>query len=197
MTTTSSTDARRVPRSDHRPRRRVPDLVGRLSRQSVEKGHDAYRDVPWDEPDHALSVDDPRVELFAFDPLTEHIMRIHVAEEARHIAYARTFLKDRVPELGPIHRNVLALAVPVVVSIMAPLMVEATMELHHRQGVPREAIREARRSSLGRQLRKDAAAKQRRLCRELGLMTGLASRVWKRLGYHDEDDQAGSVKPSK
>lgn len=331
-TSTAAADRHHRARTGSRAPERIPDLVERLSRQSVEKGHDAYVDVPWDDPDHALSVDDPRVELFDFDPLahtdwyrnapqqtrnrvglhrighsmkvgmqfenllqrgllshafrmgnndpefrylhheiieesqhslmfqefvnrtgqpiggmprwirllatvavpiinrlspplffmlvlggedpidhlqrrqlregrthplTEAIMRIHVTEEARHIAYARTFLKDRVPELGRVHRNVVAAAVPIVISIMAPLMVEATMELHHRQGVPREVILEARRSPEGRQLRRDAAAKQRRLCRELGLMTGLARRLWKRLGYCDEDDRAGSIKPSK
>jgi hypothetical protein len=41
--------------------------VDKLSRKSVEKGHDAYRDVPWD--DHTIEPDDPRFELPVDHPL--------------------------------------------------------------------------------------------------------------------------------
>jgi P-aminobenzoate N-oxygenase AurF len=44
-------------------------LTARLNRASVEKHFDAYADVEWDSPDCALSHDDPRNELPAFDPL--------------------------------------------------------------------------------------------------------------------------------
>jgi hypothetical protein len=44
-------------------------LTVRLSRASVEKHFDAYADVDWDAPEHALVAGDPRLELPAFDPL--------------------------------------------------------------------------------------------------------------------------------
>ena len=34
-------------------------------------------------------------------PLLERIMRIHVTEEARHLSFARHYLKREVPKLGP------------------------------------------------------------------------------------------------
>jgi len=306
---------------------RLGALVERLSRQSVDKHHDAYVDVPWDDPDLALDPADPRCELFAFDPLahtdwyrsrtqaersaiglhriahsmkvgmqfenylqrgllsyamrmdngdpefrycqhevieesqhslmfqefvnrtglpvhgmprwlrslatvtvpivnrlsptlffmfvlggedpidhiqrrqlregtthplTETIMRIHVTEEARHIAYARTVLRERVPKLTAVQRHALGMAVPAVLGIMAPLMVDPTPELHRAHGVPKRVLAEARTSEAGRRLRRDAVAKQRKLCRELGLMTPGARAVWRRVGLYDEDGAAGS-----
>jgi hypothetical protein len=45
------------------------ELVRRLSVQSVKKHFDAYVDVPWDAPDHAIVPDDPRWELPASSSL--------------------------------------------------------------------------------------------------------------------------------
>jgi hypothetical protein len=44
-------------------------LVGRLSRQSVEKHFDAYADVDWDALDLRIDLADPRWELEDFDPI--------------------------------------------------------------------------------------------------------------------------------
>ncbi|HET7523188.1 MAG TPA: diiron oxygenase, partial [Acidimicrobiales bacterium] len=41
-------------------------------------------------------------------PLLERIMRIHVTEEARHLSFARHYLKRRVPQLGRLRRAELA-----------------------------------------------------------------------------------------
>jgi P-aminobenzoate N-oxygenase AurF len=45
------------------------DLLGRLSRQSVTKHFEAYEDVAWDDPAHAVHPEDPRFELIELDPL--------------------------------------------------------------------------------------------------------------------------------
>src|SRR5688572_30968092 len=44
-------------------------LVSRLSAHSVKKHFDAYRDVDWDAPEHAIDPDDPRWEKGDDDPL--------------------------------------------------------------------------------------------------------------------------------
>ncbi|MCP9978741.1 AurF N-oxygenase family protein [Actinomadura madurae] len=38
-------------------------------------------------------------------PLEETIMKIHIAEEARHISFARHYLKHRVPNMNPLRRR--------------------------------------------------------------------------------------------
>ncbi|MEZ5179257.1 MAG: diiron oxygenase [Acidimicrobiales bacterium] len=126
-------------------------------------------------------------------PLVERIMRIHVAEEARHIAFARAYLKDLVPTLGRYRRLLLGVRTPIVLWIMAPLMVDPTNELHRVHGVPRSVLAEARRSPEAVQLRQDSVAKLRRLCRELGLVNPLSRWVWKRCGLWDDDDDDAPV----
>src|SRR5690606_40071763 len=44
-------------------------LLQRLSQQSVAKHYDAYEDVAWDAPEHAIDPADPRFELLPSDPL--------------------------------------------------------------------------------------------------------------------------------
>ncbi|WP_426573646.1 AurF N-oxygenase family protein [Aquihabitans sp. McL0605] len=125
-------------------------------------------------------------------PLIERIMKIHVTEEARHIAFARTYLKDLVPELSPLRRHLLAVRTPLVLWLMASLMVDPTPDLHRHQGVPKSVLREARTSAQGRLLRRESVAKLRRLCRELGLMTAPAKAVWRWTGLYDDDDRAAA-----
>ena len=48
---------------------RFAALVGRLSRQSVDKHFDAYADVDWDVPGMRIDPDDPRWQLDDVDPL--------------------------------------------------------------------------------------------------------------------------------
>lgn len=128
-------------------------------------------------------------------PLVERIMKIHVTEEARHIAFARTYLKDLVPTLSKPRRFMLAIRTPIVLKIMAPLMVDPTPELHRHHGVPRAVLREARRSAQGAELRRESVAKLRRLCRDLGLMTRTAKLVWKLVDLYDDDEPPAG--PSK
>lgn len=125
-------------------------------------------------------------------PLVERIMSIHITEEARHIAFARTYLKDLVPTLSPVRRHHLAIRIPLVLWIMAPLMVDPTPELHHHHDVPKSVLREARKSKEGRRLRKESVAKLRGLCRELELITPASKRIWLLVGLWSNDRPADS-----
>ena len=110
-------------------------------------------------------------------------MQIHVTEEARHLSFAREYLRTHVPALGPARRALLALAAPVILGLMARLMLQPRRRLIERYRIPREVVREAYlenprhadsvRASLG---------KVRALCQELGLITPRSQRLWRRLG---------------
>jgi hypothetical protein len=113
-------------------------------------------------------------------------MRIHVTEEARHISFARQYLRTEIPKLGWLRRMHVAIATPIVLGIMTPLMVNPPAELA-RSGVPREVIRQAARSPEARTLRVEAVGKLRRFCRDLGLMNPVASLVWRAVGLWDDD----------
>src|SRR5919198_5698015 len=47
----------------HRPES-YPELLARLSRQSVVKHFDAYADIDWDAPEFRIDPEDPRWEVF-------------------------------------------------------------------------------------------------------------------------------------
>jgi hypothetical protein len=122
-------------------------------------------------------------------PLVERILRIHVTEEARHVSFARQYLRTEVPKLGRLRRAHLSIATPIVLGVMTPLMVNPPAQLT-RAGVPRSVIREAVRSEEGKALRVDSVRKIRRFCRDLGLMNPAARAVWKLVGLWDDDAAA-------
>src|SRR5438105_2354383 len=73
-------------------------------------------------------------------PLLERIMRIHVTEEARHLSFARHYLKRTVPQLSAWHRTRLAIGAPVILGAMAQLMLKPSPDLVERYSIPAEVI---------------------------------------------------------
>ena len=118
-------------------------------------------------------------------PLVGRIMRIHTTEEARHLSFARHYMHRRVPELGFVRRQALALIAPVVLGIMTRVMLWPTGDLIRQGGVPRRVVRRANWSPAGRQLLKDSVSKTRKLFAELGLITPLSKTLWKGVGLWD------------
>jgi len=121
-------------------------------------------------------------------PLVERIMRIHVTEEARHLSFARQYLKRNVPQLGLIRRRIMADVAPLLFGVMARVMVFPSRQTVKTFSIPGDVLHGALRSPAGRQMLRDSVAKPRRLCRELGLMTRPARRLWKLMGVWDEDN---------
>lgn len=115
-------------------------------------------------------------------PLVERIMRIHTTEEARHISFARQYLKKSVPELGLVRRRILGVATPLLFGTMARLMVYPSAQTVKVFGVPKDQLRAKLRSDEGRRLLQESVSKPRKLCTELGLMTPLSKLLWKALG---------------
>ena len=120
-------------------------------------------------------------------PLLERIMRIHVTEEARHLSFARNYLKLKVPKLGRVRRAILSVQTPLILGGMAQAMLQPSHQIRRRYGIPDEVIRAAyldnpdSRAELLASLRK-----VRRLAEELGLVTPLYRRLWKALGIWEE-----------
>jgi len=122
-------------------------------------------------------------------PLAERIMRIHVTEEARHLSFARHFLKTSVPKMGRTRRLILTLAAPVLLGIMAETMLAPSATFAADTGVPRRVVRQAARSEASRVRSRDAVTKVRRLWRELGLLTPVSTSLWR--AFHLWDDDTG------
>jgi hypothetical protein len=111
-------------------------------------------------------------------PLVERIMRIHIAEEARHVSYARQYLRAEVPGLRRRTRLRLALQAPILFGLMTRLMVFPPRWLLRSWGVPADQVRACLGAPETRQLLADCMAGPRKLCAELGLVTPLTARLW-------------------
>jgi hypothetical protein len=119
-------------------------------------------------------------------PLVERIMRIHVTEEARHLSFARQYLKRHVPALGVVRRRILADVAPLLFGVMGRVMVYPSRQTRRTFAMPRGVFLSSFRSPAGRELLRESVAKPRRLCAELGLMTRPARLLWKAMGVWDE-----------
>jgi hypothetical protein len=120
-------------------------------------------------------------------PLLERIMRIHVTEEARHLSFARHYLKHNVHRLGWARRRQLSLAVPFILGEMAKMMLQPSRTLVRTYGIPKSVIREAFTDNPdAKQYVRDSLKKVRNLCIELGVVTPTAKRLWKAFGIWDE-----------
>lgn len=111
-------------------------------------------------------------------PLIRRIMQIHVTEEARHIGFARSYLRDRVPALPPPRRLALALAAPVVLGLMTKVMLRPSPLLVHEYQIPDAVIHNPAHAARARA----SLAKVRELCVELGLLGAAPRFVWNRMG---------------
>jgi hypothetical protein len=116
-------------------------------------------------------------------PLLERIMRIHVTEEARHLSFARHYLKRQVPQL-PLHKRVrLAFMAPMILGTMAQLMLKPMPSLVTKYGIPQEVLDAAYTNNPAhRQETVASLQKVRKLCDELGLTKFPFNHLWKKAG---------------
>jgi hypothetical protein len=113
-------------------------------------------------------------------PLLERIMRIHVTEEARHLSFARHYLKRNVPRLSWWRRQHLAIATPFILGTMAAQMLRPSREVVRTYDIPRSVLREAYRDNpMARQYVIDSLRKVRDLCVELGIVTAISRPLWR------------------
>jgi hypothetical protein len=115
-------------------------------------------------------------------PLQERIMRIHVAEEARHISFARHYLRHRVPQLGPVRRMMLGIAAPVILGCMARIMLSPPGPMVRRFGIPRRVVREAYRCPAAHAELAASVGRLRQLAEEIGIMGPGRRALWRLLG---------------
>ena len=116
-------------------------------------------------------------------PLLKRIMQIHVTEEARHLCFARHYLKQNVPRLSAVRRFLLAVRTPFLLGGMSQLMMRPSPQVVREYHIPKSVLAEAyRHNPRHRQNTIDALRKVRMLCAELGI---LKPSLWKLLGVWD------------
>jgi P-aminobenzoate N-oxygenase AurF len=122
----------------------------------------------------------------ALHPLQEKIMRIHIAEEARHISFARHYLKHRVPRINPVRRKVLGVLSPLILGLMARIMLAPPGPMVRHFGIPKDVVREAYRDEDWSRELKNCVAKVRDLAGEIGMVDPFSRQVWRAVGLWDE-----------
>jgi hypothetical protein len=135
-----------------------------------------------------LEVDHVQRTMLASDrpvhPLLRRIMQIHVTEEARHLCFARHYLREHVPQLGPVRRAALQLRTPIILSVMAQLMMRPSRHVVRRYEMPDAVVAEAYRDNPAHRARTvEALRKVRELCSELDIAVPA---LWRRLGIWDD-----------
>ncbi len=119
-------------------------------------------------------------------PLLERVMKIHVTEEARHICFAREYLRHHVPRLSRTARLSLAVQVPLLLADMARRMLNPARDVVRAYEIPRAVVDEAfTRNPRHQATVAESLADVRALCRELGLVTPLTRPLWRGLGIAD------------
>jgi hypothetical protein len=115
-------------------------------------------------------------------PLLRRMMQIHITEEARHLCFAREYLRMRVPQLGPWRRQVMAIGAPLILGRMAREMLDPPAIVAKTYGIPKSVLAEAYRDGpIHRALVRASLDKVRALCSELDLLTGVSRPLWRRL----------------
>jgi hypothetical protein len=116
-------------------------------------------------------------------PVLRRVMQIHVTEEARHICFAREYLRHHVPLLSPRRRLSLALQTPLLLADMTRQMMRPSANVVRTYAMPREVVAEAyTRSAVHGAFVLESVAGVRGLCAEIGLVTGWTRPLWRRLG---------------
>jgi len=116
-------------------------------------------------------------------PLLERIMRIHVTEEARHLSFARHYLKRTVPSLSAARKAQLAVFAPLILGQMAALMLKPSRRLVARYDIPKDVIDQAYTKNPAHHAETIASlTKVKKLCNDLGLLRQPYTRIWKAVG---------------
>ena len=119
-------------------------------------------------------------------PLLKRIMQIHVTEEARHLCFARHYLKRNAERLGPVRRYLLSRRAPFILAVMAQLMMRPSAQIVRTYGIPNAVLREAyTHNPRHRERTLEALHKVRELLTEIGVVTPGAQRLWRWLGIWD------------
>lgn len=122
-------------------------------------------------------IDDPELQ-----PIVRRVMRIHVTEEARHIQFARDGARRAVPEMRPLNRYLLA----TVHGAGGPFyrFLFTNPATYRRAGLDgREARRQARANPQFREAQRLGFAPLAAFLEEVGLMSRLGRRMWRRSGF--------------
>ena len=113
-------------------------------------------------------------------PAMRELSRIHIIEEARHLGYAREWLKHNWPKLGLVQREWTRGDALISTRIMASILVHP--DVYKNCGLPPEARRVARKNPNTRKTVLEASSEVTRFLSELGVIDERQAPRWRALG---------------
>ncbi len=118
----------------------------------------------------------------AIQPIVAQMFRIHTAEEARHIRYAREGVLRRLERSSRWERFVVGQTNGIAGFVLRRIMYNE--EVYRRTGLdPKEAMRQARANEQVNALRREAFQSLYRFMTDNGLMGSIAQRMWRHYGF--------------
>ena len=118
--------------------------------------------------------------LRAIDEVEQDRAAFHVAEEARHISFAHSYLGRSVPGIPRFDRFLLSLYVPIVMRMLCGAFLVLPRSFFAQLGIPRGVRRQAFFGDpASRQMLQDMYGDIRMLCYEVDLMNPAARLMWR------------------
>jgi hypothetical protein len=116
-------------------------------------------------------------------PLIRRMMQMHVAEEGRHLCFAQSYLREKLPGAGRLSRAAISVVTPLLLRNMADTMLRPTPLVASRWSIPASVLEEAYGpGSRWAAERTETVKRIRGLFEELGLLTSWSARLWKLAG---------------
>jgi hypothetical protein len=116
-------------------------------------------------------------------PLIEKIMAVHVAEEARHISFAKTYLERHIPKMTRAQKIGFSVLFPVVLRIVADVIMRPSKEALDSVGIPKQVADDVWWGSTeNRELLHKLFPESKELADNMGLRGRLGRAAWRAMG---------------
>lgn len=127
-------------------------------------------------------------------PLIDRIMQIHIAEEARHIGFAHAYLEHHWPQLSKRRQRVLKVLFPIVMRVLCDVIMVPSNQDRRAMGIPEDVAKEIWwESPESKKLLRDLFGDVRMLADRLGIRSGAARLIWRRLGIDGDPSRFRSA----
>jgi hypothetical protein len=115
-------------------------------------------------------------------PALRRLTARHVADEARHVSFARRLLTETVPHLDRRRRRQLQIVAPRLVRRSSAFMLGVSTEWLVGQGVAAAEARHVARQTYGHPQLAESVRRVHELCRDLGILTPATEPRWSTAG---------------
>lgn len=123
-------------------------------------------------------------------PLIQKIMEVHIAEEARHISFAKNQIEEYVPRMNRVQKQLFAVGLPIILRTIADAIMRPSKEALASAGIPQDVADEVWWNSKDSQkFLHDLFPDSRKLADDLGLRGRLGRTAWRIMGIEGSPDQ--------